>query len=84
MSQSSVPPTESTSTFNLAELPILRAIVEGTAQAIGENFFQLLVRNLSLATGTAGAFIAEFAGGEDQVRSLAFWEDGEFVENQEW
>jgi PAS domain S-box-containing protein len=58
--------------------------VEGTAQAIGENFFQLLVRNLSLATGTDGAFIAEFAESKAQVRSLAFWEHGQIVENQEW
>ncbi|MDD5267376.1 MAG: sigma 54-interacting transcriptional regulator [Methylococcales bacterium] len=68
----------------LSELPVLRAIVEGTAQAIGEDFFQLLVQNLSLATGAANAFIAQFAEEKTRVRTLAFWMDGQIIDNQEW
>ena len=68
----------------LSELPVLRAIVEGTAQAIGEDFFQLLVKNLSLATGAANAFIAQFADDKTRVRTLAFWMDGKIIDNQEW
>jgi PAS domain S-box-containing protein len=67
-----------------AELAVLRALVEGTAQAVGENFFRALVRNLAQATGTAGAFVAEFADSDTRVRSLAFWQDGEYFGTQEW
>ena len=78
------PSTELFPTGDLSELAVLRAIVEGTAQATGEDFFLLLVRNLSLATGVSNAFIAEFADDPARVRSLAFWMDGQFVDNQEW
>ena len=67
-----------------AELSALRAIVEGTVNATGEHFFRALVSNLSMATGVSGAFVAEFAETRTKVRALAFWMDGQFVENQEW
>ncbi|MFH0341043.1 MAG: hypothetical protein ACHBNF_02720, partial [Chromatiales bacterium] len=51
--------TEPLEPVGTAELAALRAIVEGTAQATGEEFFRLLVRNLSIATGVSSAFIAE-------------------------
>ena len=68
----------------LSELPVLQAIVEGTAQATGEDFFQLLVENLSVATGAANAFIAQFADEKSSVRTLAFWMEGQIIDNQEW
>ena len=58
--------------------------MEGTVNATGDDFFRALVRNLSIATGVLGAFIAEFAETKTRVRALAFWMDGQFVENQEW
>ncbi|MGH8548474.1 MAG: sigma 54-interacting transcriptional regulator [Methylococcales bacterium] len=67
-----------------AELSVLRAIVEGTAQSTGEEFFRSLVGNLSLATGVANAFIAEFADHRERVRTLAFWSKGRIIDNQEW
>jgi PAS domain S-box-containing protein len=67
-----------------AELAALRAIVEGTAQATGEEFFRALVQTLCLATGVTNAFVAEFADSETRVRSLAFWRDGRWIDNQEW
>ncbi len=70
--------------LDASELAALRAIVEGTAQATGEDFFRSLVRNLSLATGVANAFIAEFTDVRTRVRALAFWKNGEFIDNQEW
>ena len=72
-------PQSALSSLNLSELSVLRAIVEGTAQAIGENFFQLLVGNLCLATGVDGAFVAEFVGDKSHVRSLAYWMDGQII-----
>ncbi|MGH8525096.1 MAG: sigma 54-interacting transcriptional regulator, partial [Gammaproteobacteria bacterium] len=76
--------TEPSLPVGTAELAALRAIVEGTAQATGEEFFRLLVRNLSVATGVPNAFIAEFAETRTRVRTLAFWMNGQLVPNQEW
>jgi PAS domain S-box-containing protein len=67
-----------------AELAALRAIVEGTAHHTREEFFRSLVRNLSTATGIPSAFVAEFAGSNTRVRTVAYWTDGAFAENVEW
>src|SRR5262245_6010581 len=67
-----------------AEVAALRAIVEGTARHTGEEFFRSLVRNLSAATGVPSAFVAEFAGSNTRVRTVAYWSEGAFAENVEW
>src|SRR5581483_6000421 len=67
-----------------AEVAALRAIVEGTARHTGEEFFQTLVRNLSAATGVASAFVAEFAGSNTRVRTIAYWSGGAFLPSVEW
>ncbi len=67
-----------------AELSALRAIVEGTAQATGEDFFKCLVQNLSIATGVSSAFVAEFAASNTRVRTLAYWSHGKQLPQQEW
>jgi formate hydrogenlyase transcriptional activator len=77
-------PEESLPTLDSRELSALRAIMEGTATATGEDFFRSLVRNLSIATGVANAFIAEFADIKTRVRTLAFWMNGQLIDNQEW
>jgi len=86
MKENSPNPLASATLPNLdsAEFSVLRAIVEGTVNATGDDFFRALVRNLSIATGVMGAFIAEFAETKTRVRALAFWMDGQFVENQAW
>lgn len=66
------------------EVDALRAIVEGTARHTGEEFFRSLVRNLSLATRVPNAFVAEFAGSNTRVRTLAVWAAGDFAPNDEW
>ena len=81
--QITLPPAELMPTMDTAELAALRVIMEGTAQDTGEEFFRSLVRNLSIATGVANAFIAEFADIKTHVRTLAFWMNGEFIENRE-
>ncbi|HYV55910.1 MAG TPA: sigma 54-interacting transcriptional regulator [Candidatus Nitrosopolaris sp.] len=63
---------------------VLRRLVEGTVRSTGEEFFQSLVRNLSLAIGTAYCFVAEFAGVETRVHTLAFWGKGRFLDNVEF
>jgi PAS domain S-box-containing protein len=67
-----------------AEVAALRAIVEGTARTTGEAFFRSLVRNLSAVVGVPSAFVAEFAGTNTRVRTLAYWSKGEFLPNTEW
>ena len=67
-----------------SEFATLRALVEGTAQAIGEDFFRALVGNLARATGVTGAFVAEFADEKTRARSLAYWNNGAFLDTQEW
>ena len=67
-----------------SELCVLQAIVEGTVTATGDQFFRALVSNLSMATGVSGAFVAVFAETRTKVRALAFWMDGQFLDNQEW
>jgi formate hydrogenlyase transcriptional activator len=66
------------------ELAALRAIVEGTARHTGDEFFRTLVKNVSAATGVANAFVAEFAGGNTRVRTLAYWSGGEFRPDVGW
>src|SRR5262249_26598511 len=63
---------------------VLRRLVEGTVRSTGEAFFHSLVRTLSLAIGTAYCFVAEFAGVETRVRTLAFWGKGRLLDNVEF
>jgi formate hydrogenlyase transcriptional activator len=66
------------------DIPILRAIVEGTASSTGEEFFQNLVRHLAAALGVHYAFVAEFAEVNTRVRTLAFWFRDHIHDNLEW
>lgn len=84
MPDSSRPLVATLETLDNTELSVLRAIVEGTVNAIGDDFFRALVSNLCTATGVMGAFIAEFAETRTRVRALAFWMDGQFIDNQAW
>jgi len=71
-------------TVDVSELAILRALVEGAAHYTGEDFLRSLVRNLCNATDVLNGFIAEFNQDKTRVRSLAFWMNGEFIDNQAW
>ena len=55
------------------ELAALRAIVEGTAQSIGDAFFQSLVGHLASAMDVSYAFVAEFDRATMRARTLAYW-----------
>jgi PAS domain S-box-containing protein len=63
---------------------ILRSIDEGTATAVGERFFQSLVKNLALALGVRYTFIAQLADSGRRVRTLAFWKGTGFASNVEY
>jgi formate hydrogenlyase transcriptional activator len=66
------------------EIVALRAIVEGTARSTGEAFFESLVSHLAAAMGVSYAFVAEFAGAETRVRTLAYCGKGESLPNVEF
>ena len=53
----------------------LRALVEGTAQAVGRDFFRSMVRHLADALPVKIAFVTECANVEKtRARTLAFWD----------
>jgi PAS domain S-box-containing protein len=62
----------------------LRSIVEGTATATGTEFFYSLVRALAGALKVRYAFVAELLDDKSRVRTLAYWYDGQFIDNFEF
>src|SRR5262249_23591583 len=62
----------------------LRSILEGTATETGERFFQALVKNLSIALGTEGAWVTEYIEESNKLRALAFWLGGQWVHGYEY
>lgn len=58
-------------------------MVEGTASATGERFFQSLVEHLAAAMNVRYALVAEFAG-DMRGRTLAYWKHGALGDNVEW
>ena len=70
----------------LAELDegaALRSILEGTANETGERFFAALVENLAKALKTHGAWVTEYNQERRRLRALAFWMDGQWVQDYE-
>ena len=61
----------------------LRAILEGTATETGQQFFAALVQNLAKALGTHGAWVTEYFPEQRRLRALAFWMDGQWVQDYE-
>jgi formate hydrogenlyase transcriptional activator len=61
-----------------------RAVVEATADKAGLEFMQHLVKNLAQSLGVAYAFVAEFAGVQDRVKTIAFWSHDDWRENVEY
>jgi formate hydrogenlyase transcriptional activator len=66
-----------------SEMAALRAIVEGTAHATTDEFFQTLVRHLAGVVGAEYALVAEFVP-ENRVRTLAFWQKDRLAPNVEY
>ena len=63
----------------------LRAIVEGTAQATGRDFFTSMVKHLANALPVKIAFATECANVEKtRARIIAFWDGKGFMEDQEY
>ncbi len=67
--------------FDLDEDVALRTIFEGTAQETGERFFRALVENLAKALDVHGAMVTRCGVDKRDLNALAFWMDGEYVED---
>ncbi|HEU4678398.1 MAG TPA: sigma 54-interacting transcriptional regulator [Terrimicrobiaceae bacterium] len=67
----------------IREDKILRFLVEGTVSETGSDFFRALVRNLSEALQTYGAWITEYLPESRRLRALAFWTKDGFLEHFE-
>ena len=57
---------------------------DGTAAEIGSRFFRAVVKNLSEALGTYGAWVTEYFVEARRLRALAFWLGGDFVDHYEY
>jgi formate hydrogenlyase transcriptional activator len=61
-----------------------RSVVEATADKAGLDFLRHLVKNLAQSLGVEYAFVAEFAGAEDRVKTIAFWSGDDWRSNVEY
>jgi formate hydrogenlyase transcriptional activator len=61
-----------------------RAVVEATADKAGLDFMRHLVKNLAESLGVRFAFVAEFAGAEDRVKTIAYWNGQDWIPNVEF
>jgi len=61
-----------------------RSVVEATADRAGIDFMRQLVKNLAQSLGVKYAFVAEFAGAQDRVRTLAYWGEADWLSNIEF
>src|SRR5436305_1507603 len=77
------PETNALTTTPPDDVEVLRAIVEGTASAVGDEFFRALVFHLARVMNTGYALVAEFAG-EMRARTLAYWKPHGFEATVEW
>ena len=66
------------------EAEVLSLILKGTVSETGEAFFRALVRNVCEALDTAGAWVTEYLPEKNRLRSLAFWMNGQYVEQYEY
>ncbi len=61
-----------------------RSVFEATADKAGLDFMRHLVKNLALSLRVEYAFVAEFAGVEDRVKTIAFWSGDDWRSNVEY
>ena len=63
---------------------LIRHLLEGTASKTGQEFLQALVRSVALAMDVAGVWVTEYLPERKVMRSLAFWMNGEYVQDFEY
>jgi PAS domain S-box-containing protein len=63
---------------------LIRYLLEGTSSKTGQEFFRALVRSTAMAMDVAGVWVTEYLYDRKVLRSLAFWMNGEYVEDYEY
>jgi len=63
---------------------LIRHLLEGTASETGQDFLRALVRSAAQAMDVAGVWVTEYLSERRVLRALAFWLNGEFIENFEY
>jgi len=63
---------------------LIRHLLEGTASKTGQEFLQALVRSVALAMDVAGVWVTEYLPERKVMRSLAFWMNGEYIQDFEY
>jgi hypothetical protein len=62
---------------------LIRYLLEGTSSQTGQAFLRALVRSAALAMNVAGVWITEYLSKRKVLRSVAFWMNGQYVEDYE-
>ena len=62
----------------------LRVIAGGTATTTGKSFYASLVESLAGTLNTTGAWVTEYLRDTQRLRALAFWLNGEWIEDYEY
>jgi len=63
---------------------LMRYLLEGTSSQTGQEFFRALVRSAALAMDVAGVWITEYLRERKVLRSLAFWMNGQYIQDYEY
>jgi PAS domain S-box-containing protein len=63
---------------------LIRYLLEGTSSQTGQEFFRALVHSVAQAMGVAGVWVTEYLPERKVLRALAFWMNGQYVENFEY
>jgi PAS domain S-box-containing protein len=63
---------------------LIRYLLEGTSSQTGQEFLRALVRSAALAMDVAGVWVTEYVPERKVLRSLAFWMNGQYIEDYEY
>ena len=63
---------------------LIRCLLEGTSSQTGQEFLHALVRSAAMAMNVAGVWVTEYLPEKKVLRSLAFWMNGNFIQDYEY
>jgi PAS domain S-box-containing protein len=63
---------------------LIRHLLEGTSSQTGQEFFRALVHSVALAMDVAGVWVTEYLPERKVLRSLAFWMNGQYINDYEY
>lgn len=63
---------------------LIHYLLEGTSSQTGHEFLHALVRSAAMAMNVAGVWVTEYLPEKKVLRSLAFWMNGNFIQDYEY